>query len=59
MKVLLKKEVCGFREQYMRPTGKATSHRNALQKKKKKQKQNKTKNVDADANNHYPNGHLI
>ena len=44
MKVLLKKEVCGFREQYMRPTGKATSHRNALQKKKKtktKTKQNK------------------
>ena len=43
MKVLLKKEVCGFREQYMRPIEKATSHRNALQKKKKKTKTKQNK----------------
>ena len=35
MKVLLKKEVCGSREQCMGPTEKANSHRNTGLKKKR------------------------
>ena len=41
MKVVLKKEVCGSREQYTGPIGKPSQLqkvRNALQKKKKKRK---------------------
>lgn len=39
MKFLVKKEICGSREQCMGPTEKANSHRNTGLKKKKKETQ--------------------